>query len=73
MPDIAQDLFPDEVLNLVSHFQRQTGNRKIEAFISVNNPNLWLIGQQVGASLHVIAEYEKFDLELKILKGDDFF
>jgi len=69
----AQTLFPEEVEMLVNHFRHQTGNPRIESFLSLNNPNLWLIGQQVGSSLHVIAEYEKFDLELKILKGDDFF
>ncbi|PIQ25408.1 hypothetical protein COW20_15210 [bacterium (Candidatus Blackallbacteria) CG13_big_fil_rev_8_21_14_2_50_49_14] len=74
MPDIEQRLFPDEVTELVYHFQRQTGNYNIEAFLSFTNPNLWLIGQEIeGVGIHVIAQYEKFDLQLNVIKGEDFF
>ena len=74
MPDTAQDFYPDEVDALVRYFQRQTGNPRIEMFISATNPTLWLIGQTIrGGAVPVIAEYEKFDLDLKIVPVEGVF
>lgn len=68
MSEIKDILFPEEVEKLTNFYRQQMQTMEIEALLSTEETNKWLIGKMLpDGGFHVIAEFKKFDEKLRVL------